>query len=383
MIESVEINAFKCFDKIEISDMSPVTIIGGKNNVGKSTILESILIQYVMINPSYFIFLMNLHNEFMQDNAPADKVWEHLFYNLSETDRFTIEYGRPIYATEGMKVNKSKLTVSKMYENMNVLQNDDTQSILKQSYDSARIKKRYTAIHLNYENDKYKFSGKCVVKGGKIGFIPDEKYMSKVSTSLGNVYPDWQFETIIIFKNAASISPIVEWLSKTVLENDKKDMLIKMLNLFDKDIIAVSPVIESGNPNIIVTLKPDNGKEKYIAMSYMGDGMNKAFQLLVTILNLRDGILLIDEFENGLYYELYEEVLAVLFEAALSVNCQIIMTTHSRDLVEAALSSMKKMGRIDSLCYQRIDRTKDRHYKSYIIKGEDLDVPFETGLEIR
>lgn len=383
MIERIKIRNFKCFDELEMSNLAPVTIIGGKNNVGKSTVLESILIQFVMINPTYFAFLMNLHNDIMQNNSSADRVWEHLFYNLNESDDFSIEYERPIYSHDKLKADKSKLVVSKLYDNMNIFQKNETQTLLKQGYDSANIKKRYSAIHIEYQSESYTFSGKCIVKGGNVEFSPDEKYISLGNMPSGYSYPEWKFENIIIFKNTASISPIVEWLSKTVLENDKRKMLIKMLNLFDKDIVAVSPVIESGYANIIVTVKPDNCPEKHIAMSYMGDGINKAFQLLLTILNLRNGIFLIDEFENGLYYELYEDVLSVIFEAALSVNCQLIMTTHSRDLVEASLVSMKKMERTDALCYQRIDRTKDRHYKSYIIKGEDLDVPFETGLEIR
>ena len=44
---------------------------------------------------------------------------------------------------------------------------------------------------------------------------------------------------------------------------------------------------------------------------------------------IKNGILLIDEIENGFYYELYDQLLKIFCETALKNNCQI-RSSHSR-----------------------------------------------------
>ena len=44
MIRGVTINNFRGFEAISISDMSRMTLISGRNNVGKSSILEALFL---------------------------------------------------------------------------------------------------------------------------------------------------------------------------------------------------------------------------------------------------------------------------------------------------------------------------------------------------
>lgn len=385
MIQKMIIKNFKCFHEFTMSNLAPITIIGGKNNVGKSTILEAVLVQHAMRTPNYFSFFMNLHNELFTQNTSPYMAWNHLFHNLNESDEFQIEYDRAILQKDkkNFDISHSAFTVSKIFDNAGFFQNDGVGSLLKQSYESTNLKRGYSSIHLDYNSKKYKFSGKCTIQNNTIQFHPDEQYMPTMPFLSGYSFPSWPFENTIISQNPTSASADVEWLSKTNLENEKRGLLIKTMQLFDPDTTSISPVIESGIASIYVTLKHNNLPEKHISMNHMGDGPNKVFHLLLSILNLPNGILLIDEIENGLHYELHEEILTILFKTALTMNCQIIMTTHSRDLVEAALTSMEKLGHINDICYQRVDITKDRAHKAYIFKGDELKLPFDANLEIR
>lgn len=49
----------------------------------------------------------------------------------------------------------------------------------------------------------------------------------------------------------------------------------------------------------------------------------------------RGGFLLIDAFESGLHFSVYERIWRLLFEMATKLDVQIFATTHSRDCIES------------------------------------------------
>ncbi len=57
--------------------------------------------------------------------------------------------------------------------------------------------------------------------------------------------------------------------------------------------------------------------------------------LLLSLLSVPDGVLLIDEIENGLHHSVLEHVWKVIDKASDANNTQVIATTHSYECVEA------------------------------------------------
>lgn len=49
MIESIKFENFCGFESLELSDMRPITLISGKNNVGKSSVLEGVFLLLIML----------------------------------------------------------------------------------------------------------------------------------------------------------------------------------------------------------------------------------------------------------------------------------------------------------------------------------------------
>lgn len=77
------------------------------------------------------------------------------------------------------------------------------------------------------------------------------------------------------------------------------------------------------------------GSDRPIPLSSMGDGMLRVLQLALKLCAAKGGFLLIDEFENGLHYSVQEKVWGLLFEVAQQHNIQIFATTHSWDCIES------------------------------------------------
>lgn len=74
----------------------------------------------------------------------------------------------------------------------------------------------------------------------------------------------------------------------------------------------------------------------------LGDGMYRALGIALALANARNGILLIDEFENGLYYTVQPDIWQLIFQVARRLNIQVFATTHSWDCIEAFQQAMQK-----------------------------------------
>ncbi|MDR1070117.1 MAG: ATP-binding protein, partial [Gracilibacteraceae bacterium] len=84
MITKLTLNNFRCFQKFTLDALRPVTLIAGTNNVGKSTILESIFL--FMDRHSSDVFLkLNAFRGIHEVNLSPRMVWEPLFAVMDAT----------------------------------------------------------------------------------------------------------------------------------------------------------------------------------------------------------------------------------------------------------------------------------------------------------
>jgi predicted ATP-dependent endonuclease of OLD family len=58
-------------------------------------------------------------------------------------------------------------------------------------------------------------------------------------------------------------------------------------------------------------------------------------QLVLGIQPAAGGVLLIDEFENGLHFSVQKRLWELIFELAKTLDIQVFATTHSWDCIEA------------------------------------------------
>ena len=63
--------------------------------------------------------------------------------------------------------------------------------------------------------------------------------------------------------------------------------------------------------------------------------MNRLFSIALSLVNAKDGLLLIDEFENGMHYTVQLDAWRAIFKLAKSLDIQVVATTHSWDTIES------------------------------------------------
>ena len=85
---------------------------------------------------------------------------------------------------------------------------------------------------------------------------------------------------------------------------------------------------------MILKLKLKN-RDTPVLLSSLGEGINRYIAILCAIWASKDGYLFIDEIENGIHYTNYEKLWKIIFDASEKAKCQIFITTHSKECIEA------------------------------------------------
>ena len=86
--------------------------------------------------------------------------------------------------------------------------------------------------------------------------------------------------------------------------------------------------------------------------AHSGERPKPAYSTIVlSLVNARGGVLLIDEFENGLHYSVQLDAWRMIFNLAQSLNVQVFATTHSWDAVESfQTAAAEAPGKMASFC---------------------------------
>lgn len=79
MIKTLRIQNFRCFQDLSVKDLSPITLFGGRNNSGKSAILEAVFLNFGYRNPNIFFALAAGRNGNGNLQATPERIWDPLF----------------------------------------------------------------------------------------------------------------------------------------------------------------------------------------------------------------------------------------------------------------------------------------------------------------
>ena len=92
----------------------------------------------------------------------------------------------------------------------------------------------------------------------------------------------------------------------------------------------------------------DIGLPELVPLPAMGEGMTQIAWLVLAIASMPDGVVLVDEIENGIHHSVLPDVWRAIDEAAKQFHTQIFATTHSFECVMAAHESLRMIAAIDA-----------------------------------
>jgi AAA15 family ATPase/GTPase len=313
MIEDIEINNFRCFDRLKVSGCKRLNLISGKNNVGKTALLESILLNSKPIVDT-IVSISDLRRESIHFRRELlGKIWSNLFCQQNIEAICSIE---TIFNDRSSKIvqisigDKQSLLNESTLRSEQILLENHGQSILLLDVKMNDVPPCRTII----------LSGNQQID---IGTIPNETINTKY-IQYASFIPSSQI--------SSSISLTIEF-DKARL-NEKEDEVLKAFKIIDSSIVAVESF---SIPEPTIYLKREG--EKRLPLSLFGDAMNRIADIILKIINNQDSILLIDEIENGIHHSNQIAFWEFLYRLAEQLNVQIFATTHSLEMTEAFIKA--------------------------------------------
>lgn len=344
MFENIEIDRFRGIRHAKIDGFKQVNLFFGKNNCGKSSLLESLFLCSGLSNP-----LLSLHINYMRGYGKVQLDDLKLeFYNLDST--------QPIH------VRLQDGVVRDLYI-----------SLVEEFKESIPISSDNASILSNVEARKY---------GLKFDFkINDQSYNSQLqfdsadTSDATRVVPNNYVESL----RCVYLSPKFDFTSsikglKNIIQNKDESFIINGLKLIEPH---ANDFVFNGSEMLV-----DVGLGKRIPVNVMGDGARKIVSLLTAVYDCKDGALLVDEISNGFHHSVMRDLWRVLIGAASKNNTQLFVTTHDLDSIkglrDAAMSDYK-----DIIAAYKLLRTQDDELKSFHYSLDSLDYSITQDIEIR
>lgn len=359
MLKKITINNFKCLKKIELNNLKTFNVLSGKNSSGKTTILEILFLTLGRSSSDGIIRLL-MWRGISNVSLDTDSCYLPLFNDLNLNNKITVELHEeaPLLKKEFIiKYNKEgEIPVIK---NTNIAQIDikssgtektNIQEILEITYGDSNRK----------STSKLSLNNNGITEYGDGVNIPTKNGAFISSTNRGNTQEISQFISQILINKGVELSTIIE--KSKIIEPTIKNII-------------------SSVKNGIIGVYVDTDLSKFIPLELLGDGANRFIYLLTRIIDMKNGILLIDEIENGFHYSVLPSILKTLIETAKQYNCQIIATTHDYELLQCLTDSMVDTFE-DDISYYRITKGCEQHDVQYF-NYRELQGIIDNNLEVR
>lgn len=375
LLNSLRIENYKIFKELQIPILDRVNLIWGNNNVGKSSLLEaiSILSSYGNIDQIYEI--LQLRDEDISAFKRDDSV--SVSQEISAFLPMMPDYSLDTFSKNGFKIGDKDETFLQIHlvnrcrfpmkeSKRNSLDNTviQTKPFNEPISDSVIDYTPAIGVKLNDIYVKY------------LEFIVGGIARSRVTSRDSNYIPcEYIASKYYKLRNIETL-----WSNISMTEYEK--FVIQALQIIDPKVRRFNVLSDSVSeyrsdyiPYVLI-----DGNPLKLRLSAMGDGMNRVLMIVLAMLNCKDGIFLLDEFENGLHYSVQEKLWEIIFQLSEMLNIQVFVTTHSNDCIK---SYSKIADRQKDGIAIRLDRVKDAVKCQIYDNMKDLLFATQSGIELR
>jgi len=305
MIQKIEIHNFRCFEETKISGFKRVNLIGGKNNSGKTALLEALFLNNSQ-TPLNVIELRRIRGERLAFlKAFPEKAWNSLFFN-QDKDK-SIKFISDGDVTE-FKINSDIPGGNRRI--IEKLEDENKFESLESDYKQSRLKAEWI-FNANVWDT-------CFIASSN-GIELNDSMTPKISRKVHFIPASYRlFNT-----DLASEFDQADF-------NGNSDRVLNFIKLIDKTIVQVK-AFNLGEHTFY--LKREEGG--FLPISLFGEAIIKITDIVLKIINYKSSILLIDEIENGIHHTNQLEFWKMLFKLAKEFDIQIFATTHSGEMIRA------------------------------------------------
>ena len=325
-IETLSIERFRSLRQLKLEGLGRVNLITGRNNTGKSSILEALRILTSDASPTVLSSILRYREE---DIGDADEVArpvdaESLFAlgNLFTGYPQLSDAKEPITLAAGSDKWTMKLTISVGFF-----------SEQRDPDGSRRLVPQQTQLFPEAE-----LMPALVMDSGSSRKIIPLDYLKRFGRGRifrGDIPEEPRLPCVFVSPYGGERTANLGLLWDKIALSDLEKDVVEALKIIAPEILAVSMVGGEGARQTRTAIVRSSRFKRPVPLRSFGDGLNRLFGIVLSLVNAKDGFLLIDEFENGMHHTVQLDVWRGILRLSKLLNVQVFATSHSWDSIEA------------------------------------------------
>ena len=375
MLPSFYIENFRIFDTLLINRLSRVNLIVGRNNAGKSAFLEAVLL-YVS-NASLEVIYDLIKSR--QEDHDSDFRNNPNLLSLNPVRHFFKGHKIPDLTEPGFTLAIREKKASLNIRTAAFIVEESVDKRIRRKLDREELE----SFNLDYfDPDIEIFVVSEQEDTTQLLFSQNRDFRDAYREArfrLGNQRPQNKYGIIQFVSTQGLTDTKAAQLWDAINLKDLEKDVIDSLKLVEKTIVGLAFVEGDRSRDRVPVVKLDNQEER-IPLKSLGDGVTRVFHIILSLVNAKDGVLLIDEFENGLHWAVQQSAWEIVFQLAETLNVQVFCTTHSRDCIDGFGNVWKKYPQYGAF-FRLFARNETVLAQEYDI--ETLSDSLETDVDVR
>jgi AAA15 family ATPase/GTPase len=375
MLKTVHIKNFRGFESFELRNLGQINLLVGRNNSGKTSVLEAIQLLCSGTDLDTLKDIMVNRGELFRSDEPRSEPTLnicHLFYGHQMQDSIEI-----IGKTEK---SQNEFTA--------IFQPNSTNREISINQGNENFNLQQLSLEFFQGNELFI---KSVIHG--------EPTQIKISLSAEDGLPVSQ-----IRRSTRVAQQTKTQLIKTQFVKSSSLNVDGMIDLFDNIVLTseektTHEALQIIEPNIKRVASISNRKYRYsselrggfvvqladseqrIPIGSLGDGIWRMLGLALSLACAKGGVLLVDEIDTGLHFTTLADMWKLIWETATKLDVQVFATTHSSDcwLSLATVASQDDAVK-EGVSIQRIEPHKKQ---AVAFTEEEIIIAAERGIEVR
>ncbi|MHC4745218.1 MAG: AAA family ATPase [Planctomycetota bacterium] len=357
MITDLLIRNFKCFKNLTVPELGRVTLVAGRNNVGKTALIEAL---FLFLDRFRADMIIRQYGWRGLEGVASDPgaLWGPVFYDYDMSQDILISdtlNGEPQSAQFRFNPGFIPPPPTPTAPRQDVQIPTDVEPIPSYALDIEYSHKNGGKPHTSHLFIESSGQQKLLVdyakpSGHPAHFLPAKKHLS--SKQIANEFSR---------------------LSK----QGREDEVVEFLRIIEPRLETLKVITEGPGSSVYGKVE---GLSRAIPIHFMGEGMEKLLALILSILHSENGCVFVDEIENGFHHSLLSNIWKAVGPALRKHDCQIICTTHSYELLHAAHEGLSEIP--EDFRYIRLER-KDQHISAKLSNYAMISAAIKTNMEVR
>lgn len=159
-----------------------------------------------------------------------------------------------------------------------------------------------------------------------------------------------------------------------IVRDSRSELLLEVMQEMDSRVSGLEILDYRGRYQLHLLLG-----RSVVPISYAGEGLVRIAAYLAAIVSTQDGVVLIDEMENGIHYSALPTMWRAIDKASQVSRCQVIATTHSDEFLISGAEAISD----DRFAYLRLDRKSDGDVVATQYSSTEAVDSLQLGIRIR